>query len=724
MSSRYNFRNSAFGASDPLDQLTPEQRAALAAVTGPDRFGGYPQRIPQEMTPVNPNFRTRAEMFTEDVFGRQGSQNAMAIADLLPGAGDALMISDAGEAFGRGDLITGSVLTGGGALGAAFPFMRGPIQKGARNLARTYEAKPAIELTDMPRPRIDATVPRELDVEDRFATTGIYRGAPQGIASEQALGGLRRKLRNSLSRGTTGRDWYERSSESASMLTGGRQGYKDLYSGSVAITSAGAAVPSNQVFGVRGYNQAITGTPIETGRFPTAAARDIDALMSGQPTELGPKRGPFYQALNVKPGEAVERPTNDIWMARAFDYRNPDGTPFDRGLTEAQHRFMDKEIDNLVDWANTNEIGGQTNWTPEKVQASIWVDTKARAEGTDVAAAAYDFSDDLDNLTATINVESEPAFGIDHLAGARDNPELARRLQEGQRQLLSNEQGQDLVALEAGALTRETVPGFGYYKNRSAESDAIRVLAAPGTGSPVMEPGSQRLIEGIAATQGLLRGQESVGYNFIRSGGLTERNAASVNLGRAPLQSEMLTVGSQLDDEFQGAIIPTNTANGINYLVVDDLSGWAVRNDIDPTDAKKVAQGWQKRIREINKTEFDAKPEFGVNSGDLVGSFEAYTPSAYLPAIEGSGVEPQLSRAAQQAAPAMEQLDEALVQEFPDIGTRSQILIQTRQALAEGGVARVRELVDQGILPAVVLGLFGGLGGVQLRSERSSGQGV
>jgi hypothetical protein len=183
----------------------------------------------------------------------------------------------------------------------------------------------------------------------------------------------------------------------------------------------------------------------------------------------------------------------------------------------------------------------------------------------------------------------------------------------------------------------------------------------------------------------------------------------------------MLSIGARLDKEFGGAIIPANTAYGLNYLVVDDLSKWARSNKIDPNDAEAVAKGWQAKLRQITKAELDAKPEFGVNSGDLVGSYEAFKPSEYLPAIERSGATGLLSRAAQDAAPALEQLDEALIKEYPDIGVRSQILMTTRNALAEGGIARVRELVDQGILPVVALAVIGTAAVTQQRSRRDGG---
>ena len=71
----------------------------------------------------------------------------------------------------------------------------------------------------------------------------------------------------------------------------------------------------------------------------------------------------------------------------------------------------------------------------------------------------------------------------------------------------------------------------------------------------------------------------------------------------------------------------------------------------------------------------------------------------------GPGVIEGLDAAARPLAGLLDDLDGALKESFPNIGERSKILQLTRQALTEGGFARVRELVAQGILPAVVLGI-------------------
>ncbi len=136
-------------------------------------------------------------------------------------------------------------------------------------------------------------------------------------------------------------------------------------------------------------------------------------------------------------------------------------------------------------------LAGSLTGRQKKVQGIYLVDTKALSEGTSVDAAAYDFSDNLRPLTANINVESEPARGLMHLAGSQDNPTYSQLLQQGQRQVLSNDQGQDMISLAAGGLTRQTAPGYGYYKGVSAPADTIRVMAAPSSGSNQIDPASK-----------------------------------------------------------------------------------------------------------------------------------------------------------------------------------------------------------------------------------------
>ena len=107
------------------------------------------------------------------------------------------------------------------------------------------------------------------------------------------------------------------------------------------------------------------------------------------------------------------------------------------------------------------------------------------------------------------------------------------------------------------------------------------------------------------------------------------------------------------------------------------------------------------------------------NSGNLVGSFDGFKPSEYMKAIDKSGVVDKLDLAAINLAPVLEDIDKSLVKNFPDIGKRNEIVVLTREALAQGGLQKVRELIAQGVLPALVLGL---LVPALVESERSQRQ--
>ena len=380
-------------------------------------------------------------------------------------------------------------------------------------------------------------------------------------------------------------------------------------------------------------------------------------------------------------------------------------------------------MENLTQWANQNKVGGYDDWTPEQVQASIWVDTKARAENTSVEEAARDFSDGLSNVTANINVESAPAAGLDHLSGVVDDVKLGKLLESRQGAALQDEQGRSLTALQSGALTRETIDGPGYWKGRTDPAEAIRILVGTETGSSVMDPSSMEVVRGVAATEGLLRANEGVGLNFVKAGGsVAERNAGILDLGGPPTSEQMLEVGRKLDEVFDGNVIPTHTGEGLNYLAFwgdegyeGSLKAWGSKNNIDLSGAadeveKRLATEWQKRLTKISKDTFGQKPTYGIKTSELVGSFDGYKPSAYLEEIER--LNPQ-TRAALDSEPIrlaareLENIDIELVQGFPNAGQRSQIVQTTRQALMEGGFARVRELVDAGVLPAVMVGLVG-----------------
>ena len=722
---------------EAIEELSNRQKAASAA--------GTVSPFESSWKPWNPNFRATAQnaisnmlggsniSSSDNYLGGRVANTLTSLLDFAPGLGDGMGIGDTMTSYRQGD-IPGTVINAAATGIGVLPLVGGPASKIVKAGGNRFRSS----LRNIGDAQFNPPDIQNPPIITRTASPALIKaqspmaGAPRGLETQDQLLNLRNNLYSSMERGIPGRSWYDNSSDSAGFLTGNRPGYRDAYTGTTAITSAGVSVPANQTFGVKGYNQFITGNDFSTGQYPANTTPALDSLRSGQPTSFGRKTGPFYEALNAtNPIVSVGRPTNDIWMARAFDYRTPTGDIWSEGLGSAQHRFMDQEMNRLTDLANKNKLGGFDDWTPEKVQASIWVDTKAAQEGKTIEQAMGDFSHGLDRFNANINVESEPSQALNHLAGTRTNPEAAASLAEGQRQVLSNESGQDLIALSAGGLTRETGSGYGYYKPPgspagSVESDVVRMLAGPGTATNVIDQSSKQVVEGVAATHGLVRGQDSVGYNFLRGEvNALDRNAVQLKLGRVLDQDEMLGFGDKLSEEFGGFVFPTNTDDGINLLtgnfrsqegVMDGaLDIWALKQKppLDPADTAKVAKAWQKKLSQMTDEEFGSKilkdkgmAQWRHNSGDLIGS-DSYKPSEYMQVIDqsGPGVIEGLDAAARPLAGLLDDLDGALKESFPNIGERSKILQLTRQALTEGGFARVRELVAQGILPAVVLGI-------------------
>ena len=67
----------------------------------------------------------------------------------------------------------------------------------------------------------------------------------------------------------------------------------------------------------------------------------------------------------------------------------------------------------------------------------------------------------------------------------------------------------------------------------------------------------------------------------------------------------------------------------------------------------------------------------------------------------------KVSQISQKLAPVLEKLDAALVRQFPNVGERSEVIQLVRRTIASEGLPGIRQLVDKGILPSIVLGLLG-----------------
>ncbi|RLC15193.1 MAG: hypothetical protein DRI24_11570 [Deltaproteobacteria bacterium] len=548
--------------------------------------------------------------------------------------------------------------------------------------------------------------------------SGKYRGAPENVKSPQKLGKMRKELSRLLEVGAPGRLWYDESTQAASELTGAQRNKKHLFAGTNAITSRGASVPANQVFGVKGYNQAITGNPAKAGRFPNAQGEAVDELASGRTYHGGPKETPFYEGLTIDERAGGVRPTNDLWMARAFDYqrKNPKTGEMElwgEGLGQAQHRFMDNEINALVDVANKAGIGGVSDWTPERVQAAIWVAKKAELEGTTVGKASTNFSNNMEGLTSTIRYEANPSTSIDHMSSRSTDDGYAGLVNS----MLQDDAGRDRLALQAGALTRPSETGAGIYEGTVSPSTGIKVLAAPQTGKAQIDPASESLVNAIGATRGMTLGQDTVGTTFQRASKAGDpRNIARVQMeGGIPDGEGMRKLESSLAEQFgaDSGVFPVHSEDGVQIL-----------NESGMPDKE-----FQAGVKRALKGTGAGKPEWGTNSGSLLGNTNwddpGFKPSTYMKNIDeadlGDDAIKRLEAGAMDEASTLNKMDAALEAEYPDEGKRSELLTRTREILSSGGYQGIRDAVEKGILPAIVLSVIAGSIGSQASQEQSYG---
>ena len=591
----------------------------------------------------------------------------------------------------------------------AIPLL-GAIGVPARALSRTGQAiRQGNVPDDVDRLTFTSTSeppPRDPGTKRTIQTTGKYRGAPAGVNSPQKLGNVQTRLRNYLARGAPYREWYEKTNDWVQASLENRPGRVDQYGGTVAITSSGTAVPQNAGFAIKGYNQALTGEPIQTGRFPSSMSRGIESVFSGTSPSFGPKREPFFEAIVQDPDRL--RQTNDIRQARAFGYKEPDGTTWKSGLSEAQHRFMDEETEKLLQYAVENRIGGTDDWNKDRIQAAIWIAQKAEEDGTTIEEAARMFQDFTPQ--AVIRTEAAPSASLQHLGGLLDpqNREVLEAYSAAQDAAMQTPGLLDYTTAQSGAMTAPTFTGPGVYEGASNPAYAVPVSigkVADAQGD-VIDPASAKLVEANAAMQGLLRAQDTVGYTAILPAKkVVDRNALQVDVGRSITRDEIINLERKLSDEFgPGTLIPLPGRDGID-IIVSEPSVAARLNDVK----KGQTPAWQKTLTTLVKDDFsDAKMTWGLNSGGLVGDTTdwTYRPSQYLPPLEAVGPEMRglLDRGAARSATQLEKLDADLVKDFPRAGERQAVVTLTRDALATGGIAKVRQLVEQGVLPVVVLG--------------------
>lgn len=314
----------------------------------------------------------------------------------------------------------------------------------------------------------------------RNQKSGQYIGAPAGVTKPDQVVKMRQAYDALVDEGQIGGNWYLRTREGVREITDGSPAAMQRHSRELAATSAQATPETNYGFAVKGrnlYEQGGQGN-VRTARQGKLFAQE----QAGAAMPLGKKTDVYRQSLDPTAPTPVTG-TNDIWQARAWGFKNPDGTPWSAGLTDAQHAFLDAEAILAVERANARGMGGRTDWTAPEIQAMAWV----RINGAEIARkrgltledgvrqAAKTYPDFFDKHTYHSTFEATPGAATGHRPDIQNADRLARDSYAEPRTMV-NEQGRDIVMEGAGfKLQQPATTGEGAYLSSAGELEQSRV---------------------------------------------------------------------------------------------------------------------------------------------------------------------------------------------------------------------------------------------------------
>ena len=481
------------------------------------------------------------------------------------------------DSIDRGRLATstaigsaaGPALVGAGELAAkgaqkAAPAIRDMFDEAGqaadqRIAERSQDTGTTLNVGVDPTPAVDAA----LSYAGRKARkSGQLVGAPPEIKSQKALDSLRRNLTGLAEEGEVGRFWYERSSRAILDALGGDKNEADKLAQAIGITSSATGVKGNFDFALQAYLQHKAGNPIQTGRFPKAMSARLQSVFDGNDWE-GRKTNTFYVNLmrEIDPSR-VQDVTVDMWMMRAFGFKNADGSPYSGTPTDAQYTFVEDE---------TKRIADQLGWEPQQVQAAIWVAEKGRSE-SGVEKAAFDFSNALLDNRGQISWEAQPGANTNHLPELFDAPyEVQQEYHVAISKAFLDDDGNDIIAKALGLPTPGDFEAPGFYKGKvspgtQTEVAAPRQFGSKGAGQ--VEPSAIELMEAYSAARGILMKQEAVGFHRPFFNALKrDANGAELRIGRPFSEAETARLG-KIMQELSGTsdLNPIGAQEGVRLI--------------------------------------------------------------------------------------------------------------------------------------------------------------
>lgn len=513
----------------------------------------------------------------------------------------------------------------------------------------------------------DAAVAARLEPHLIRRPDGSYIAAPDWIRTPEDLARMRAELDEMIAEGIPYRGWYQRSRDFTREIAGGDPTRERHISQGLGLFSPQASPDTNLNFQAQALNAYERGDPRALVRTGAQAARynEARAAMESDPAtrigrvvrgeqdavgighnsrffpeedtriddvpnmRLGRKTGVYAQQIDPSAPYAPTG-TNDTWMARAFGYRNPDGSEgaFSGSITPSMHTFMDYETVLAVDRANRARLGGDNPLSAANIQELAWVVKGAR----DMAARlgiSYEeavrrmnrtYPDYAGNYSASLPHEQVPGQMTGILPRMLENTPEGGALRRAftDRATWRTATGNDALAQDLGLMNRYMSREPGIYRNSRGEIEYnpvdVSTVIAPnvpiGAGMRGVEPETGRTLSGMQAVRGLLDAQEGTPWSYIQAAGTDnvgrgrgQHSSLRVE-GNAPLTREQAAALAAIAD--REGLVMSNARYGANLL------------DFGDTQNRQAAQRMARVAPEIQQAIPGARVTRGRSDGDYV----------------------------------------------------------------------------------------------------------
>lgn len=312
-----------------------------------------------------------------------------------------------------------------------------------------------------------------------------FVGAPENVKNLADLQAHRAAFDKYVELGSRigGQNWYSNARTTIGEITGappphpGAKPMGHLAAQEYAAWSPQATPPVNQNWAIQAHNAYQMNQPLKKVRTGQQGQSYIEARRAGEDIKLGKKTGPYSESIDPT---IPEPPTaaNDIWHARALGYTKG-GKPWKSALTESQHVYMDGETLQAARRASELGLGGDKNWTAQKVQAAGWIGKRAedifnKAKGKlsmeeALQRADVQYRDTIGQQTAFGTYEVIPGVGTGHLPEISTGSQLAREAYAADPRSAQTVPGAggkpyDVIYNSMGIYQRPTIPTTGVFE--------------------------------------------------------------------------------------------------------------------------------------------------------------------------------------------------------------------------------------------------------------------